>query len=120
MREMCARDCSVHRQLCVCHHNTCILYMHNGVPFFPPSAPPPSFVPQHWLDPYKLIKKQVNRGNYSFRFRVKLYPISPIYLFEEATRSVMMSTIVYSCTWHVYTYRYFLALQIKEDLANEK
>jgi hypothetical protein len=55
----------------------------------------------HWLDPYKLIKKQVGRGSFSFRFRVKLYPISPIYLFEEATR-------------------YFLALQIKEDLVNEK
>ncbi|CAI8036597.1 Band 4.1-like protein 3 [Geodia barretti] len=55
----------------------------------------------HWLDPYKVIKKQVGKGSYSFRFRVKLYPISPIYLFEEGTR-------------------YFLALQIKEDLVNEK
>jgi hypothetical protein len=64
-------------------------------------SPPPQFPLQHWLDPYKVIKKQVGKGSYSFRFRVKLYPISPIYLFEEATR-------------------YFLALQIKEDLVNEK
>jgi hypothetical protein len=55
----------------------------------------------HWLDQYKVIKKQVSKSSYSFRFRVKLYPVSPIYLFEEATR-------------------YFLALQIKEDLVNEK
>ena len=45
--------------------------------------------PQHWLDPYKVIKKQVSKGSYSFRFRVKLYPVSPIYLFEEATRSAL-------------------------------
>lgn len=53
-----------------------------------------------WLDPLKLIKKQIKRGPYSFRFRVKLYPIQPTYLFEESTR-------------------YYMALQIRENILQQ-
>lgn len=57
----------------------------------------------HWLDPMKAIKKQVKTrsGDFVFRFRVKLYPVSTTYIFDEVTR-------------------YFLSLQIKEDLVNMK
>lgn len=55
----------------------------------------------HWLDPFKQLRKQVKRGPYNFRFRVKLYPISPTYLFEDSTR-------------------YFLSLQVKDDLLNQR
>lgn len=84
-----------------------------------------SFSSQHWLDPMKPIKKQVKgdevhnflkdaglsvcsfsaivvkSGDFSFRFRVKLYPVSTTYIFDEVTR-------------------YFLSLQLKEDLVNMK
>lgn len=58
----------------------------------------------HWLDEFKQIRKQVKHtgsGQYSFRMRVKLYPSSPTYLFDESTK-------------------YFLTLQIKDDLLNGK
>lgn len=72
---------------------------------------------QHWLDPMKPIKKQVKSecgyttivtddglfvlpviiyiiyllgkaGDFSFRFRVKLYPVSSTYIFDEVTRYI--------------------------------
>ena len=73
MRHLCWIDSPVHWHLFSTIHGHS--YMHCTLRYF-----------QHWLDPYKVIKKQVSKGSYSFRFRVKLYPVSPIYLFEEATR----------------------------------
>eukprot|EP00731_Ephydatia_muelleri_P020669 Em0013g396a len=55
----------------------------------------------HWVDPLKPIRKQMKRGPYNFVFRVKLYPVDPAYLFDDATK-------------------YFLSLQVKEDLLDQK
>ncbi|GIY02245.1 band 4.1-like protein 5 [Caerostris extrusa] len=53
---------------------------------------------QHWLDPTKLIKKQVKIGPpYTFRIRVKFYSSEPNTLREELTR-------------------YLFFLQLKQDL----
>ncbi|KAG8183165.1 hypothetical protein JTE90_013687 [Oedothorax gibbosus] len=55
---------------------------------------------QHWLDPTKLIKKQVKIGPpYTFRIRVKFYSSEPNSLREELTR-------------------YLFFLQLKQDLIN--
>jgi hypothetical protein len=54
-----------------------------------------------WLDPLKPIRKQLKRGPYNFRLRVRLYPTAPTYLFDESTR-------------------YFVSLQIREDLLSKK
>lgn len=66
---------------------------------------------QHWLDPVKVIKKQVKskwlttairenlmvtslaEGRFNFRFRVKLYPVSVTFLFEEATRYFTITVV---------------------------
>ncbi|XP_065883403.1 band 4.1-like protein 3 [Dysidea avara] len=54
-----------------------------------------------WLDPLKLIRKQIKRGPYNFKFKVKLYPIQPTYLFEESTR-------------------YYMSLQIRENILQQR
>ncbi|XP_003383890.1 PREDICTED: protein 4.1-like [Amphimedon queenslandica] len=54
-----------------------------------------------WLDPLKPIRKQLKNGPYNFRLRVRLYPTSPTYLFDESTR-------------------YYISLQIREDLLSKK
>ncbi|XP_055927060.1 band 4.1-like protein 5 isoform X2 [Argiope bruennichi] len=57
---------------------------------------------QHWLDPTKLIKKQVKIGPpYTFRIRVKFYSSEPNSLREELTR-------------------YLFFLQLKQDVLSGK
>lgn len=57
---------------------------------------------QHWLDPTKLIKKQVKIGPpYTFRIRVKFYSSEPNNLREELTR-------------------YLFFLQLKQDIVSGK
>lgn len=57
---------------------------------------------QHWLDPTKLVKKQVKIGPpYTFRLRVKFYSSEPNNLHEELTR-------------------YQLFLQLKHDILSGK
>ncbi|XP_054715650.1 band 4.1-like protein 5 isoform X2 [Uloborus diversus] len=57
---------------------------------------------QHWLDPTKLIKKQVKIGPpYTFRIRVKFYSSEPNSLREELTR-------------------YLFFLQLKQDIISER
>ncbi|XP_035212926.1 band 4.1-like protein 5 isoform X2 [Stegodyphus dumicola] len=57
---------------------------------------------QHWLDPTKLIKKQVKIGPpYTFRVRVKFYSSEPNSLREELTR-------------------YLFFLQLKQDVVSGK
>lgn len=51
---------------------------------------------------YCILPVDVRQSNgYMFRLRVRLYPLSPAYVFDESTR-------------------YFLSLQIREDLLTQK
>ena len=65
-------------------------------------------------------------GDFTFRFRVKLYPVSTTYIFDEVTRQVLPFLPSYLfCQLSLslspsFFNRYFLSLQLKEDLVNMK
>ncbi|XP_062506478.1 band 4.1-like protein 1 isoform X2 [Corticium candelabrum] len=56
---------------------------------------------RHWLDPRKMVRKQVKDKNYDFMFGVKFYALDPNSLHEDITR-------------------YQVCLQVRKDIATGK